>query len=204
MIEEAVGTVNVFAYCKNNHANMTDPNGYLRNWVKWALVAVAVVVAIASPATFAAAVTMGTAVLSRGAQVVQRIGQRAVQLVSKVSRSKGVKVVNKGAGKAVIKNLDRKKLFEDSAKHIFSDKHIKSGIMDLGKSEEKIMNSAIDIVEKIDGKGMLKEGPTQIKTTINGYEDEIRIFIKDGKPLNFDMFKGHSPRDMGNTIHYNP
>ncbi|URZ03163.1 polymorphic toxin type 35 domain-containing protein [Clostridium felsineum] len=116
---------------------------------------------------------------------------------------KSEKVVN-GVSEAIIKNLDRKTLFEDSAKHIFSDKHIKSGIMDLGKSEEEIMNSAINIVEKIDGKGMLKEGPTQIKTIINGHEAEIRIFIKDGKPLNFDMFKGYSPRDMGNTIYYQP
>lgn len=76
--------------------------------------------------------------------------------------------------------------------------------MDLGNSEEEIMNSAINIVEEIDGKGMLKEGPTQIKTIINGCEAEIRIFIKDGKPLNFDMFKGYSPRDMGNTIYYQP
>jgi len=110
----------------------------------------------------------------------------------------------KGAGKAILKNLDRKTLLEDSAEHIFSDKHIKSGIMDLGNSEEEIMNSAINIVEEIDGKGMFKEGSTQIKTIINGYEAEIRVFIKDGKPLNFDMFKGHSPRDMGNTINYNP
>jgi len=34
------------------------------------------------------------------------------------------------------------------------------------------------------------------------FETEIRIFDKDGKLINFDMFKGWSPRDMGNTIYY--
>ncbi|WP_411681642.1 hypothetical protein, partial [Clostridium thailandense] len=81
-------------------------NGYLPRWVKWAVAAVVAVVvvvavvALAAPEVVAAAVTMGTAVLNKGAQVVQRVGQRAVQVASRVSQSKGVKVVNKGVSNA--------------------------------------------------------------------------------------------------------
>ena len=86
--------------------------------------------------------------------------------------------------------------------HIFSDKHIKDGIMTLGKSRKDILRSGMDIINDLSSKGMLKEGPTQIKTFINGREAEIRLFMRNGKLMNFDMFSGHSPRTMGNTIIY--
>lgn len=54
----------------------------------------------------------------------------------------------------------------------------------------------------MDAKGLLKEGPTQIKTYINGMQTEIKVYVKDGKIINFDMFKGWSVGDMGNTIIY--
>lgn len=74
--------------------------------------------------------------------------------------------------------------------------------MDLGTSQDDIMNKGINILKELDSKGLLKEGPTQIKTYINGMQTEIKVFIKDGQVINFDMFKGWSARDMGNTIFY--
>ncbi|WP_411681868.1 hypothetical protein, partial [Clostridium thailandense] len=56
-------------------------NGYLPRWVKWAVAAVVAVVvvvavvALAAPEVVAAAVTMGTAVVTRVAQVAQRVDQ---------------------------------------------------------------------------------------------------------------------------------
>lgn len=91
---------------------------------------------------------------------------------------------------------------KEKEKHIFSADHIKSGIMDLGNTRKAIMKSGLDIVEEMNGKGLIKEGATQIRTTINGFKSEIRIFVKDGKLINLDMFKGQSTRDMGNTITY--
>jgi len=38
---------NVFAYCKNNPVNMSDPSGHWPKWAKWAAVAVVAVVAVA-------------------------------------------------------------------------------------------------------------------------------------------------------------
>ena len=102
----------------------------------------------------------------------------------------------------VFKDVDENTLKNTVRKHIFSDKHIKSGIMDLGKNQDDILNRGIAIIKEIASKNKLVEGSTQIKTHINGLEVEIRIFIKDGKIINFDMFKGWSPRDMGNVIYY--
>ena len=76
------------------------------------------------------------------------------------------------------------------------------GIMDLGTSQDDIMNKGINILKKLDSDSLIKEGTTQIKTYIDGMKAEIRIFVKDGQIINFDMFKGWSTRDMGNTIYH--
>ena len=49
---------------------------------------------------------------------------------------------------------------------------------------------------------MIKEGPTQIKAYMNGKKVELKVFVKQGIIISFDMFKGWSGRDMGNTIYY--
>lgn len=74
--------------------------------------------------------------------------------------------------------------------------------MDLGASKSSILESGMDIVKEMASKNLLKEGPTQVRTIINGYEAEIRVFLKDGEIIGFDMFKGYSSRTMGNTIDY--
>lgn len=91
---------------------------------------------------------------------------------------------------------------DKSIVHIFSSKHIKGGIMDLGRNRKEILNSIAKKLKNINVDGLLKEGPNQIKTTVNGIETEIRIYIKDGKTMSVDFFKGHSTRNMGNTILY--
>ncbi|MGB8451849.1 MAG: polymorphic toxin type 35 domain-containing protein [Anaerocolumna sp.] len=107
-----------------------------------------------------------------------------------------------GAGKGIFNGVDEAVLKDTVRKHVFSDKHIKSGIMELGESQNDILSKGFDIIKEIDSKNMLIEGSTQIKTYINGLETEIRIFVKDGKVINYDMFKGWSPRDMGTTIYH--
>ena len=72
----------------------------------------------------------------------------------------------------------------------------------MGVSEDDILNKGFNTLKEMDGKGLIKDGPTQIKTHINGMEAEIKIYIKDGEIISFDMFKGWSVRDMGNTIYY--
>lgn len=118
----------------------------------------------------------------------------------------GGEVLERGSGalegsrNGIFSNVDESALKDTVREHVFSQKHIKSGIMDLGTSQDEIMNKGINILKELDSKGLLKDGPTQIKTYIDGMQTEIKVFIKEGQVINFDMFKGWSARDMGNTI----
>lgn len=143
---------------------------------------------------------------AQGANEAGGLAKRGVSInkteaeMANASRSAGGPGVAEGSG--IFKNVDEALLKDTVRRHVFSDKHIKSGIMELGDSQNDILNKGFNIIKEIDSKNMLIEGSTQIKTHINGLETEIRIFINDGKVINFDMFKGWSPRDMGNTIYH--
>ena len=102
----------------------------------------------------------------------------------------------------VFSNVNEAELKDRVRTHVFSQKHIKAGVLDLGNSQDNILDKGFDVVKTLDEKGLIKDGSTQIKTHIDGMEAEIRVFIKDGKIINLDMFKGHSGRDMGNTIYF--
>jgi RHS repeat-associated protein len=105
----------------------------------------------------------------------------------------------KGVNKTIIQQFDDVAI---KTEHIFSKDHIKNGIMDLGKNQNDILNSFKKVVSSADSNGLLKEGMNQIRTTVNGVEAEIRVFIKDGTVLNMDGFKGYSTRNMGNSINW--
>ena len=102
----------------------------------------------------------------------------------------------------IIKKLDKDLIFIDYKDHIFSEKHRTKGIMKLGKTEEEIYNYFIDIIINVDHKGLLKEGSNQIHTKINGYNTEIKLFIKNGEVLNIDGFAGHSNRIINNLVKF--
>ena len=87
-------------------------------------------------------------------------------------------------------------------RHVFSDKHVTDGILELGKNKDDIWNNGLNIIKEMDQKGMIKEGPTQIKAYMNGKKVELKVFVKQGIIISFDMFKRWSGRDMGNTIYY--
>lgn len=86
--------------------------------------------------------------------------------------------------------------------HIFQADHLKKGIMDLGKNQDEILKSISDKISKVNADDLLKEGSNQIRTTMNGVEAEIRVFVKDGEILSVDAFKGFSSRTIGNVINY--
>ncbi|MBD3231046.1 hypothetical protein GF322_00090 [Candidatus Dependentiae bacterium] len=97
------------------------------------------------------------------------------------------------------------KQFEDSVvnrykEHIFSKKHLKNGIMKLGKCEDDILGYFKKVIESVDYKGLLKPGTNQIKTKINGFEVEIKVHIIDGKVISFDGYMGYSDRIWDNSV----
>lgn len=126
-----------------------------------------------------------------------------------------VKFLNKSgkelANKSTIQGLFKAGIFDNTDKnilrkryedHVFSSNHRKGGIMELGKDRDDIWNNGLNIIKEMDQKGMIKEGPTQIKAYMNGKKVELKVFVKQGIITSFDMFKGWSGRDMGNTIYY--
>jgi len=167
---------NMFAYCSNDPVNMEDPNGYFG--IKSSI-----------NKLNHAALYVYTFVISRMYVIQQRINSKILGYIGKV--------FNKETSKIVIKQFDDAAI---KTEHIFSKDHIKNGIMDLGKNQKDIISSFKKVVSSADRNGLLKEGMNQIRTTINGIEAEIRVFIKDGKVLNLDGFKGYSTRNMGNSI----
>ena len=54
------------------------------------------------------------------------------------------------------------------------------------------MDAALQIIKDIDSEKSLNEGPLQIRTFINNIKAEIRIFVKNGNLINFDIFNGWS------------
>lgn len=85
-------------------------------------------------------------------------------------------------------------------RHIFSDDHQRKGIMDLGPTKEAINDKFIEIIKKADAKNLLKEGPNNIVTEINGKTVTIRAFIKDGHVINYNGFTKLSNRKVDNKI----
>lgn len=109
-------------------------------------------------------------------------------------------LVHNGKCLSIIKNNIDEVITKYADGHIFSADHIKGGIMDLGKDKNDIIHSISSKIKDVDASGLLKEGSNQIRTSINGVESEIRVFIKDGSVLSVDAFKGYSSRDIGNII----
>jgi hypothetical protein len=92
--------------------------------------------------------------------------------------------------------------------HIFSDKHMKRGIMGLSKlADEKIAKSEIvrifqSIVKDADRQGLLKAGGTNIiRTVINDLEAEIKFdILPDGTIRSFDGYIGRTEREWFNMV----
>ncbi len=97
--------------------------------------------------------------------------------------------------------IDDDVIKKESEAHIFSKDHRKNRILDLGDSENSIMDSALEI-RRVEEKYDLNDGPLQIRTHMNGYKAEIRIYIKDGRLLNMDIFKGWSSEIKKHSIEW--
>ncbi len=115
-----------------------------------------------------------------GAVAMSGIVTRKIKIVDDVYKE----VVNKGIWKSSRINAIK-------IEHIFSKKHLKNGIMDLGSSSTEILNKASDILTKFNNQNLLKEGSNIINTTMNGYHVTIRSTFKSGELQSLNIMKGH-------------
>ena len=124
------------------------------------------------------------------------------------SRVKGT--LQNAAGAVKIQSTTIKGYADDAIKkgHVFSEKHVKKGIMllattagatDAAKKDE-ILDKFKNIVKDINSKGLFNEGTNQIKTVINGLDVEIKVHIIDGIVKSLDGYIGHSSREWANSI----
>ena len=93
-------------------------------------------------------------------------------------------------------NIDMDKIY----RHVFSQDHIKYGIMNLGTSESDIINKFFNIAEATSEQWV--DGSNEIRTIINNIDVTIRIYVQNGQMINLDGFVGYSPRVIGNLISY--
>jgi RHS repeat-associated protein len=72
-------------------------------------------------------------------------------------------------------------------RHIFSAKHLKNGILDLGTKKEILHNATKTINEKM---SLLKEGENYIYTKINGKSATISASVENGAVRSVNVVKG--------------
>ena len=89
-------------------------------------------------------------------------------------------------------------LFSKSVEHIFSQKHIADGIMNLGSSEVDIFNKIINIANQ--HIRQWAPGSNEIRTVINGFNTTIRFYVVNGEIIKINAFVGNSARIIGNWI----
>lgn len=94
--------------------------------------------------------------------------------------------------------MSSRKLWQGSAKHIFSNKHISDGIMKLGGSQKSIFNKIYKVVKSNLPNAV--NGSNQIHTTINGVKVTIRFYVSNGQVQNINAFTGWASRIIGKLL----
>lgn len=73
--------------------------------------------------------------------------------------------------------------------------------MELGSSQQDILNRASDTLIRLNQGGKLKEGSNMINTRMNGHDTTIRATFKNGELQSLNIMKGHSvPKKSWNVI----
>jgi len=121
--------------------------------------------------------------------------------IAKIATNRSMPI-NTLAGKGIIRNI--KNLKSNILKHeghIFSDDHLKKGILALGKSKATIMDSLYDAILSVDKKGLLQEGPNQLRVMINGIDNvEVRCCIRGGEVISVNAFISDFGRIFSNFV----
>ena len=119
------------------------------------------------------------------------------------STAKQIMPASTGGSKGIIRNIkeDLRSTITRYKDHIFSQEHEKDGILALGKDKETIMDSLYNTIMTLDKKGLLQEGPNQLRVKINGIDNvEIRCFIQSGEAISVNAFISNFGRIFNNFI----
>ncbi|AGF55478.1 hypothetical protein B0P06_000426 [Clostridium saccharoperbutylacetonicum] len=121
-------------------------------------------------------------------EVINTVDKEIVNKLDKEIVEQLGKDAAKGAAGAI--TVDSEALFIKYERHIFSADHIKQGIENLRNSRKEIYDNFVNIINE--NKSKLIQGNNQLRTVINGYEVEIKAFVKDGKVASIDGQIGYS------------
>lgn len=206
-------STNMFAYCENNPIIHVDKTGKFGTPLQWAMAAIGGIAGwflgdyVAKKLGYKsgwkywairAGVTIGGAVIGwfAGTAMLKIITKFLLSHPSVMRRMPRIVLwfLGMGGPSGQIAN----QLFAKYARHIFSKKHIKGGIMKLGTSQRSIFNKVFRIMSSKIVKA--QNGSNEIHTIIRGIKVTIRFYFKDGKVLSLDAFVGWAKSVVGKLL----
>ena len=206
-------STNMFAYCENNPIIRVDKTGKFGTPLQWAMAAIGGIAGwflgdyVAKKLGYKsgwkywairAGVTIGGAVIGwfAGTAMLKIITKFLLSHPSVMRRVPRIVLwfLGMGGSSGQIAN----QLFAKYARHIFSKKHIKGGIMKLGTSQRSIFNKVFRIMSSKIVKA--QNGSNEIHTIIRGIKVTIRFYFKDGKVLSLDAFVGWAKSVVGKLL----
>ena len=204
-VDSIIQANNIYAYCGNNPVIYIDENGEVFFLVTAAIGAVAGGIggAIYSQVKYgevrwqnvaAGAAIGGVIGATGGAIAAYAVTGSAVASTGSVIA--GVGAVGTVATSSTVPILQD--IYNKKAAHIFSQDHIKDGIMQLGNDQVSIFNNIVTIINDCSSKWAA--GSNEIHKAINGIDTTIRFYVENGEIINIDAFVGISNRVIGNLI----
>ena len=208
-------STNMFAYCENNPIIHVDKTGKFGTPLQWAMAAIGGIAGwflgdyVAKKLGYKsgwkywairAGVTIGGAVIGwfAGTAMLKIITKFLLSHPSVMRRMPRPRIVLWFLGMGGSSGQIANQLFAKYARHIFSKKHIKGGIMKLGTSQRSIFNKVFRIMSSKIVKA--QNGSNEIHTIIRGIKVTIRFYFKDGKVLSLDAFVAWAKSVVGKLL----
>ncbi|MFR1517684.1 MAG: RHS repeat-associated core domain-containing protein [Clostridia bacterium] len=213
-------STNLWTYCLNNATNYTDSKGFFGTPIQWACAIIGGVAGwffgdyvargiglfpgkwwqwqTAAYWAVRGLVVVGGAVLGYVAgTVLLKLATKYLLMNSWVA-SRMPKILLWFLGMGGAAGQVANDMFSRYAGHIFSNDHIRNGIMRLGTSQRDIFNKIFNIISsKI---GQAQNGSNQIYATIKGIKVTIRFYFQDGQFRSINAFIGWAKDVIGKLL----
>ena len=219
-LSEKLITVNLFTYCSNDTVNLLDFKGNFGTPIQWVCAIISGAVGwhfgdqvargiglfpgkwwqwqTAAYWIVRDLVAVGGAVLGYVAGTVLLKLATKYLLMNPGVASRMPKILLWFLGMGGASGQIANEMFSRYASHIFSNDHIRNGIMKLGTTQRDIFNKIFNIISsKI---GQAQNGSNQIYTTIKGIEVTIRFYFRDGQFRSINAFVGRAKDVIGKLL----